>query len=592
MNSNEEKVSLWLSKINEAEKGYREYYELVDECREFYKDQTSARGSKYNIFWSCIETLKPFLYFKQPKFYIERQNKSADKAANLACFILERALEWNLAQFDFDSVIKYARNDFLISGCGILWEQYRPVLAEVANPENADEMLLVKVDETVETSYVDPKSFLADCTKVGVWEDALWVGRKIYLSASQIVEMFGVCLPDALYDDAKRDICVYEIWDKSSKQVYWLAKEYAEDFLRVSDDLWNVQGFFPCPKPIFATMTNDSIIPVPDYSMIKEMLNELNGLNERMKMTMQALKVSGCYDNSFPELADILSKDVTLVSVSDFGKLRESGGIRAIMEFAPIEQYVLALEQLAQRRQDVVSSIFDITGVSDIMRGSSNGAETATAVIKKTNFGTLRNQDRQNDMQRFIKDVLKIKAEIICEHFSNEKLVSFLSEEQKQDAILLQKAISIIKNERMRGMVFKVETDAVFNQQEENQATIAGVELINNMINFAFSIVSQQPLLLPLYKVMIQSIVSTLPKTRYFESTLEKVFNDIEDEMKKPPMEQQNPAIALEMQKNMLKIKELEVKQNIENNRLEFENRQLQAKVELKEKQMALDEVR
>ena len=117
-----------------------------------------------------------------------------------------------------------------------------------------------------------------------------------------------------------------------------------------------------------------------------------------MKLTMQALKVSGAYDNSFPELADILSKDVTLVSVSDFSKLRESGGIRGIIDFVPLEQYVAALEQLAKRRQDVINNIFEITGVSDIMRGSSSGADTATAIIKKTNFGTLRNQDRQNDM--------------------------------------------------------------------------------------------------------------------------------------------------------------------------------------------------
>lgn len=42
--------------------------------------------------------------------------------------MLENALKWDLEQFDFDSVIKYARNDFLISGTGIVWEQYKPVI--------------------------------------------------------------------------------------------------------------------------------------------------------------------------------------------------------------------------------------------------------------------------------------------------------------------------------------------------------------------------------------------------------------------------------------------------------------------------------
>ena len=108
----------WLKKLTAAEKAYAKYYDLVDETRDFYKDSKGSRSGKYNIFWSTVETLKPFLYFKQPKPYIDRINKSADKAEMLACRILERALVRNLESFDFDAKAKYARNDFLISGCG------------------------------------------------------------------------------------------------------------------------------------------------------------------------------------------------------------------------------------------------------------------------------------------------------------------------------------------------------------------------------------------------------------------------------------------------------------------------------------------
>lgn len=121
------------------------------------------------------------------------------------------------------------------------------------------------------------------------------------------------------------------------------------------NDPLGLKGFFPCPKPVFATMTNNSIIPTPDYSMIKEMLAELDGINNRMRMTMKALKVSGCYDNSFPELKSILNKDVTLVSLNDFQKLKDNGGIRGIIDFMPVEQYIAALEQLAVRRQDIIA---------------------------------------------------------------------------------------------------------------------------------------------------------------------------------------------------------------------------------------------
>ncbi len=585
--SERERAEEWLAKIAAAEKEYQPYYDLIDETRNFYKDAKRPRGGRYNIFWSTIETLKPFLYFKQPQFYVERQNKSSGKVERAACIILEKALAWNLAQFDFDSVIKYARNDFLISGTGLVWEQYKPEFSGVANPVAPKETLQVKSEEKVESIYVDPKDFLTDCTTAGVWEEIGWIARKIHMDAEEAAGLFET-------DDirAKGDICIYEIWDKKTRRVYWLSKACPAKFLKVSKDVLGVQNFFPCPKPIWATQTNNSVIPVPDYCLIREMLSELNGINSRMKLTMQALKVSGAYDNSFPELADILSKDVTLVSVNDFAKLRESGGIRGIIDFVPLEQYVSALEQLARRRQDVISGIFDITGVSDIMRGNSDANETATAVVKKTNFGTLRNQDRQNDMQRFIRDLLRIKAEIICEYFSSEKLVSFLPEELKNEAGLAEAAVQLLKTEKLRGMMFSVETGNMLNQTEENQATLAAVESIGRMVQEALMTVSQQPKLLPLYRSMVEAVVATMPKARCFETVLEQVFNGIEQELSAPPPQstpQPNPLLAIEMQKNALKDKELNIKAKIEADKMAFANKELEMKSDIKNRQTAVE---
>ncbi len=589
-------VEEWLKKITEAEKVYAKYYELVDETRDFYKDSKGSKNGKYNIFWSSVETLKPFLYFKQPKFYVERSDKMADQAEKLACEILENALKWDLEQFDFDSVIKYARNDFLISGTGIIWEQYKPVIEMQPDPLDPEREIAVKTGEKVESVYLDPKYFLSDTDRVGVWEDVTWIARKIYMDREVAAEEFDVAFWEN--DSGRKDVCIYEIWDKVSGKIYWLSRAVADKFLKVSDNLLNINGFFPCPKPIFATMTNDSIIPMPDYCMIREMLNELNGINARMKLTMQALKVSGAYDNSFPELADILSKDVTLVAVGDFVKLRESGGIRGIVDFAPIEQYVVALEQLAVRRQDVIASIFDVTGVSDIMRGASDGRETATAVVKKTNFGTLRNQDRQNDMQRFIRDLLKIKAEIICEMFEPVRLAEFLDQTKRQNGALVNQAIHILKTEKLRGMLFKVETEAVFNREEESNKTINAVKTINEMVTVALAAVGRQPLLLPLYKMMINSVVELLPRGQMFESVLEKVFADVAaflerqqaQQMQQSAAQQPHPSLALEIQKNALKAKELEIKEKLEQQRIDMENRQLDAETALKKQKLDMEE--
>lgn len=572
-----------LEKIKNSEKKYSDYYELIKETREYYKDnRTNTSGGRYNIFWSSIETLKPFLYFKQPQPYIERNNKVPNLVENMACRILEKALQWNLSQFDFDSIIKYARNDFLISGCGVIWESYQPEFEELKNPNDSQKTLAIKIGEKVVSKYINPIHFLADCENVGVWEDVKWVARKIFMTRKDVVNNFGQEFSDI--HNPEDTVCIYEVWYKPLQKVYWVSEEYLNKFLKEIDDPLHVSGFFPCPKPIFATQTNDSIIPTPDYCLIKEMLNELNGITQRMRLVMQAIKVSGAYDKSFPELHNILNKEVTLVAVSDFQKLKDCGGIRGIIDFAPIEQYVTALEQLSVRRDDIIKRIFDVTGVSDIMRGNSNEVETATAVKQKTNFGTLRNQDRQNDMQRFIADLYRIKAEIICEQFSEKTLANFLNTDEQKNKLLVAEAILLLKTEKLRGMVLRVESEAVFNQELEHKKTIDGINTINTMIKEAFALVSSQPLLLPLYRSMIEAVIVSMPRTRQFENILEQTFNNINKDLQRNDNQSaqniQNSLVKAQTEKNELKRRELDIKEFAEKEKAQINRAELNLKKE------------
>ena len=536
----------WQQKISTAEKKYAEYYDLIKEIRKYYRNERGK--NKQNIFWASVETLKPFLYFKQPSPFVVRRNKTADKIESMAAKILERALLWDMKQFDFDSVIKYARNDFLLSGMGILWEQYCPSFRHIGDD-------IIKDGERVDTMYVSPLMFLMDTEKVNVWEDVEWVARKTYMSLSELSGSFDneiiKYLQNQFGDDG--NVTIYEIWDKKTRNIYYLCPEYPVDFLDVYEDTLHLSGFFPCPKPIMSTLTNDGIVPVPDYVEIKSLLDELDGVNNRMRLTMQALKVSGCYDNSFPELANILNKDVTLISLNDFEKLKEAGGLKGIIDFAPIEQYIGALQALAERRQVLIASIYEVTGVSDIMRGSSQMRETATAVQQKTNFGTLRNQDRQNDMQRFLKELLCIKAEIICDQFSAEFLAEFLTIDEKQNMTDVIKAVKLLKTDKLREMVIDLETDGCYNQDKEEEKILSVLKNINDMIGYAFGIVSQQPALLPLYRQMIQSAVAAMPNARQFDAILDEAFNKISAELNTPDEPQpqvSDEMIELQKQKN------------------------------------------
>ena len=153
--SEAEKVKQWHERITKAEKEYEPFHDLIKETREYYKNE--SKKNKHSIFWASVETMKPFLYFKQPRPYVDRKEKTSDPAEMVACKIIEKALAWDLAQFDFDSVIKYVRNDFLISGMGLAEEKYEAEFEDIV--ENGD-LLPLKKSEKVVTSYIDPVDFI------------------------------------------------------------------------------------------------------------------------------------------------------------------------------------------------------------------------------------------------------------------------------------------------------------------------------------------------------------------------------------------------------------------------------------------------
>ena len=55
---------------------------------------------------------------------------------------------------------------------------------------------------------------------------------------------------------------------KKPETVLWICKDY-KDVLDSREDPLKLTGFFPCPKPLYATITNDNLIPIPDYVFIR-----------------------------------------------------------------------------------------------------------------------------------------------------------------------------------------------------------------------------------------------------------------------------------------------------------------------------------
>ena len=67
---------------------------------------------------------------------------------------------------------------------------------------------------------------------------------------------------------------VWEIWDAVSKKRIFVAKGM-DSVLEEKDDPFKLDKFFPCPRPAYATLTNEDLFPVPDYLQYLDLADEL-----------------------------------------------------------------------------------------------------------------------------------------------------------------------------------------------------------------------------------------------------------------------------------------------------------------------------
>jgi hypothetical protein len=273
------------------------------------------------------------------------------------------------------------------------------------------------------------------------WSDVWWVGRCHYYSRDDLKKYFpdaasliplNAQLADTVADrkkdedDTFKRARVWEIWDKSKRQRVYVAEDY-NYILKKEDDPYKLEHFFPCGEPLYGIKTTSSLVPVPEFTLYQDQANELDTIATRLSVLIEALKRRGVYDAGLEGSDNQLSglafaKDNEFVPYKGFAALMEKGGLKSVFQTEDLAPLVTAIEGLYKRAADLIQHIYDITGISDIMRGSSEASETATAQSLKANYGSMRVQKRQKRVQRFIREITRIKTEILAEHFTREQL--------------------------------------------------------------------------------------------------------------------------------------------------------------------------
>ncbi len=448
-----DEVRKWLLEINLSSKGEEKFRRSGSRVLERYRGGDRRKNS-FNILWSNTETLLPAIINSAPEPDVRRRYRDADPVGKAVEQVLGRSLQFSLQTYDAFQCIRQAVVDALLPGRGVTRIRYVPSLREVGvtSRQHDEEQETDEAHEALEGTHEELDWEQVCCEHVNwqdfrrgqgrVWEEVQWVAFRHRLTREQMVERFGEEVGNAIHlkssadsdvqnlneKDPVKDLFatgeVWEIWDKEDRCVYFVSEGYPNDYVKViDDDPLDQEQFFPIPRPLQFFEDTDKLEPIALFQLYESQANELDNCVFRRNKIVDALKVRGVYDATITEMSQIMrGNDNDLIPAKNVSAFIDRGGLDKMIWFMPIDVAANVLKVLDDSVDRSIQAIYEICGIGDIMRSSTDPNETATAQKLKSTWGSMRLQKMQREVQRYCRDLVRMMGNVIASRFQLETL--------------------------------------------------------------------------------------------------------------------------------------------------------------------------
>lgn len=517
----------WIKEIQAEEKAHCKWRERGKKVMDRYRDEGQG-GTRFNILWSNTQVMHAAVFSAQPKPDVTRRYRDPNAESRQIAEVTERALSYSVDSYDFEGHADLAVDDYLLPGLGQVRIRYVPYFEkgdppvvnltateEVGEDEipvtryynGEDEVTTPLFDELGNPyTYGEPEDELVyeevTCESVpwdrfrwqpaNTWNNVGWCAIDHYLTRKELREQFGDIANECPLgyaddgtknkedkEDGKQRALVHEIFDKESRKVIVICPGVTRP-LKEESDPWSLEGFYPFPKPMMANVISNKMVPVPDYVMYQDLAQELDRITTRIERLTEELKYRGFYDGSFKEMVNIEGLgDGEFKPIDDFGErfADTNHKLDDIIMAMPLEELLRTITSLYQAREQIKQSIYEITGISDIIRGSSKASETLGAQQLKQQNASLRMTKKENEVARFFRDIFRLKAELIVEHFSADTLKMMTGIPVTPDMV------QVMQNDMLRSYAIDVESDStVASDRAEEQRNVT--ELLTAITSF------------------------------------------------------------------------------------------------------------
>jgi len=410
-NKTREVAASWLDKIKTREKFFEDHWwkkaENAVELYEGGKVDRAKEKTPYNILYSNTEVLLPSLYSATPKPDVRGryENMNLKPLPELIERFLTVAADPASPGGDcFDNAMSDAVLAALVPGMGYVRVKYIENRSFPLSFESGHYKTLI-------------------WAKANRWAKVPWIAFKHAMTKDQMFEKFSIeeldqvgYEPDPDLPEDQKDACVvYELWDKTSRKVYFLSEQWHDRELQVEDDPLSLENFFPTPGPLLLTANPGKFEPIPLYEYYQNQAEELNRVSVRLNKVLSAIRVRGAYNGLLgADLEKLLGADDTenaLIPASEAGLITQTGGLDKHIWMLPIDKFIVVAQELYRAREAIKQVIYEITGISDIIRGSSAPSETATAQDLKNKWGTVRLRKMQTIVANYARDFFRMSVD-------------------------------------------------------------------------------------------------------------------------------------------------------------------------------------
>lgn len=431
-----------------------------------------------------------------------------------------------------------------------------------------------------------------------------------------------------------RPIVVFEYWDYFTRQVKWLA-ENSQDFFQPMDmdatytqavseqdtaaleavdpkdatdqsdqaradssDIYKLEDFFPCAAPLIINAATDEIYPTPEFFQVREILDDVNQIANRMFLLTKAIRVRFLFDGSVPALASLITEsgEGGGLAVPNLAKalMNGSGSIENLVAYFPVAEMVEGLQNMYTAFQQRLDMFFQATGQNDLIRGvaSEQSDKTFGERQMEGKYALNRIEPYQRQTQEWIKSNYQLLMEMALKNFSNESLDEYITPQtlDPEDRQRYSAALALLKSNRRRRFRVDFETDSTIaiNEQYQKKQAIDFANMATKSMESIAKTSETWPDLAAAELQILKHIVEQYSDGKLF---LDEITNSL-DEMIEKAKAPKPPEPNVDQEKIALERQKLDIMSQLEVAKLQQKNREMSFAQQLEQIKIAVQQNR